>query len=174
MALLTAVAVITTTGAFFVLLDSNPAASSSRFISHPKVHTSGTTHFVFSHIQLTFDSVPITVPTGIAPSTAPVLTTPTEANTVAAPVVSAAPVLNDATSVDTADWACIRSRESGDRYNDPAAPSGAYGILDSTWHTFGFSGWPYQAAPAVQDALALRLYNLHGWQPWSSRFACGL
>jgi len=103
-----------------------------------------------------------------APAPAPAPAPP--AVPVAAPV--AAP--SDATSVNTADWACIRMRESGDRYNDPSAPSGAYGILASTWHSFGFSGWPYQAAPAVQDALALKLYSLYGFHPWSSRFACGL
>ena len=80
----------------------------------------------------------------------------------------------DANSVYTADWMCIRIHESGNRYNDPAEPSGAYGILLSTWRSFGFSGWPYQAAPAVQDALALRLYAEYGFHPWSSRFACGL
>ena len=80
----------------------------------------------------------------------------------------------DASSVDTADWNCIRIHESGNRYNDPSAPSGAYGILISTWRSFGYAGWPYEAAPAVQDALALRLYSMYGFHPWSSRFACGL
>jgi muramidase (phage lysozyme) len=88
----------------------------------------------------------------------------------AAPVVA----VTDATSVSTADWACIRVHESGDRYNDPSEPSGAYGILISTWRSFGYSGWPYQASPSVQDALALRLYSLDGFRPWSSRYACGI
>ena len=85
----------------------------------------------------------------------------------------AAPV-TDATSTATPDWQCIRIHESGDRYNDPSAPSGAYGIVPVTWASYGYSGWPYEAPPAVQDALALRLYNEYGWQPWSSRYACGL
>ena len=80
----------------------------------------------------------------------------------------------DSNSVDTADWQCIRVHESGDNYNNPNMPSGAYGILISTWQSFGYSGWPYQAAPAVQDALALRLHGEDGFGPWSSRFACGL
>ncbi len=83
-------------------------------------------------------------------------------------------VLNDSNSTNTADWQCIRVHESGNRYNDPSAPSGAYGIELSTWRAYGFNGWPYQAAPALQDALALRLYNEYGWAPWSSRYACGL
>jgi hypothetical protein len=84
------------------------------------------------------------------------------------------PPPTDATSTDTADWQCIRVEESGDRYNTPTAPSGAYGILDVTWLSNGYSGWPYQAPAATQDALALKLYNEFGWVPWSSRFACGL
>ncbi|HEX4082436.1 MAG TPA: transglycosylase family protein, partial [Acidimicrobiales bacterium] len=84
------------------------------------------------------------------------------------------PPPTDATSTTTADWQCIRVHESGDEYNDAARPSGAYGILVSTWRSFGYSGWPYEAAPAVQDALALRLYAEYGWHPWSTRYACGL
>ncbi len=64
--------------------------------------------------------------------------------------------------------------ESSDRYNDPSAPSGAYGIIQSTWQSYGYSGWPYEASAATQDALALRLYNQYGWQPWSSAPSCGL
>ena len=86
----------------------------------------------------------------------------------------APPPPTDATSTDTADWQCIRIEESGDTYNSPTKPSGAYGILDSTWLSNGFYGWPYQAAPVLQDDLALKLYNEFGWAPWSSRYACGL
>ena len=84
------------------------------------------------------------------------------------------PPPTDATSTATTDWQCIRIHESGDAYNDPSRPSGAYGILEETWRSFGYSGWPYEAAPAVQDALALRLYAEYGWQPWSTRYVCGL
>jgi len=80
----------------------------------------------------------------------------------------------DATSTNTADWQCIRIAESGNVYNDATRPSGAYGILEVTWSSNGYSGWPYQAPPAVQDALALKLYNEFGWTPWSSRYSCGL
>jgi hypothetical protein len=84
------------------------------------------------------------------------------------------PPPTDATSTATTDWQCIRVRESGDRYNDAAEPSGAYGILEVTWLSNGYSGWPYEASPATQDGLALKLYNEFGWVPWSSRYACGL
>jgi hypothetical protein len=46
--------------------------------------------------------------------------------------------------------------------------------LISTWRSFGLSGWPYQAAASQQDQVALELYARYGFQPWSSRFACGL
>ena len=84
------------------------------------------------------------------------------------------PPVTDATSTATADWQCIRIHESGDVYNDPGRPSGAYGILASTWHSYGFSGWPYQAPAAAQDSLALTLYHQYGWAPWSTRHVCGL
>jgi hypothetical protein len=84
------------------------------------------------------------------------------------------PPPSDANSTATSDWQCIRIRESGDSYNTPSKPSGAYGILLMTWRSNGYSGWPYQAPAATQDALALKLYQEFGWVPWSSRFACGL
>jgi hypothetical protein len=84
------------------------------------------------------------------------------------------PPPTDTSSTNTADWQCIRIHESGDVYNDPTRPSGAYGILESTWQSFGYSGWPYEAAPGVQDALALELYHEYGWNPWSTSAVCGL
>jgi hypothetical protein len=115
----------------------------------------------------------VTKPAVVTPATvAPTTVTPAPAAPVAAPAV-AVPV-TDATSVATADWSCIRTRESGDRYNSAAAPSGAYGILISTWRSFGLSGWPYQAAASEQDHIALVLYARYGFAPWSSRYACGL
>jgi hypothetical protein len=83
-------------------------------------------------------------------------------------------VITDATSTTTADWACIRLHESGDRFNSPTAPGGAYGFLEETWLSLGYSGWPYEASPWVQSQAALFLYNELGWQPWSTRFVCGL
>jgi len=110
---------------------------------------------------------PTPTPSPVTPPPAPVTPPP-------APVTPPPAPVTNATSTNTPDWQCIRIHESSDRYNSPAAPSGAYGIVPVTWHSFGYSGWPYQAPPAVQDALALRLYNMYGWQPWSTRFACGL
>lgn len=101
----------------------------------------------------------------------PVAFPATDVATVAPP---SPPPVTDATSTDTPDWQCIRVQESGDVYNDPARPSGAYGILDSTWLALGYGGWPYQASATAQNQAALTLYHEYGWQPWSSRYACGL
>jgi len=84
------------------------------------------------------------------------------------------PPPTDATSTTTPTWACIRYYESTDRYNTPTAPDGAYQIIESTWQGMGFSGQAYEYPPAVQDAAALELYNARGWEPWSTRFDCGL
>jgi hypothetical protein len=153
--------------ASMTLLGSTPALSAG-----PKSHHGVRTQHgsVLAGSQLASFASPSAVTVATQPTpVAPVAPTP-------APVVAPtpAPVVTDADSVDTADWMCIRIHESGDRYNDPSEPSGAYGILLSTWQSFGYSGWPYQAAPSVQDHLALVLYSMYGFHPWSSRFACGL
>jgi hypothetical protein len=177
-ALTAAIAVITglTTGLFTPTTRQSASAHGAKH--RPALATN------LSNTALAGFAIPTTVPvvTTKAAATTPVQTPATPVQP-ATPVTPAAPVtppappvvpVSDATSVSTADWACIRVHESGDRYNDPSEPSGAYGILISTWRSFGYSGWPYQASPGVQDALALRLYSLDGFHPWSSRYACGI
>jgi hypothetical protein len=193
-ALGTAIAVTCMTSAILMALGRTPDASASNAASVPAAssHTSPS-----SNSNLASLDVPVVVrtPLGLvivvggshfsmkaAPAAAPITpaaapVTPAAATGAATPPVTAAPAVvatYDSNSVATADWQCIRVHESGDNYNNPDMPSGAYGILMSTWQSFGNSGWPYQAAPAVQDALALRLYAEDGFDPWSSRFACGL
>lgn len=122
-------------------------------------------------------------PIVVAPSPAPAPVAPSpvveSASTPApqpppAPVVVASSGGSDSTSTNTADWDCIRIHESGNRYNDPNAPSGAYGILESTAAAEGLP-WPVSnASPAAQDAAALDLYAKYGWQPWSTAPMCGL
>ena len=82
--------------------------------------------------------------------------------------------VTDATSVDTADWTCIRVHESGDQYNSPAAPSGAYGILISTWRRSGTRAGRMKPPPACRTVWRWSCTRAIGWKPWSSRFACGL
>ena len=172
-ALTTAIAVIAgmTTGIFTLSISHQPA--SAQAATHHTTHTG--VKATLSHSALSA----FAVPKSVAPATASPAATPA-ATPAVTPVVAPAPPppppppVTDATSVDTADWACIRTHESGDQYNSPAAPSGAYGILISTWRSFGYSGWPYQAPASLQDRVALELYARYGWVPWSSRFACGL
>ncbi len=80
---------------------------------------------------------------------------------------------SDATSTNTADWACIRAHESGDNYSEGGG--GAYQFELGTWEGLtGLSTPAEDSPPAVQDAAALRLFSERGWQPWSTRYVCGL
>jgi hypothetical protein len=168
------------------MLSGSPHAALARHATYRPVHTTDQTLHTtehttdLSHTALVAFALPVTTAGTVkfparpnrhlaAPPVPPVVTPPPPPPPPPPPV----PV-TDANSVNTPDWMCIRIHESGDRYNSPAAPSGAYGILLSTWQEFGYSGWPYQAPASVQDALALRLHQLYGFEPWSSRFACGL
>jgi hypothetical protein len=178
-ALTTAIAVITgmTSGIFALSIGRQPvsAQAASQHSAHAAVTLPDTALAGFR--------LPLKVPTTTttAANTATQIPTPTSTTTTTTttttpppPPPPPPPPVTDADNVATADWMCIRVHESGDQYNDPAAPSGAYGILISTWRSFGYSGWPYQAPASVQDQLALKLYALYGFKPWSSRFACGL
>jgi Transglycosylase-like domain len=181
-ALTTAIAVIAgmTTGIFTLSISHQPASAQAAAAAHRPTPTGGRATLArtaLAHTALSAFAIPKAVAstTSTTPTTSPpattVATTPT---TTPPPPPPPPPPVTDATSVDTADWMCIRVHESGDQYNSAAAPSGAYGILISTWREFGYSGWPYEAPASVQDEVALKLYARFGWAPWSSRFACGL
>ena len=76
--------------------------------------------------------------------------------------------VSDATSTNTADWACIRQHESGGNYS--VGNGGAYQFELGTWTSL--TGLPSPAQdypPAVQDAAALKLYSQRGWEPWTTR-----
>jgi resuscitation-promoting factor RpfA len=68
------------------------------------------------------------------------------------------------------DFAKLRQCESGGNYsiNTGNGYSGAYQFDRRTWQGLGYSGLAYQAAPAVQDEAAAKLYNSRGWSPWPS------
>jgi len=90
-----------------------------------------------------------------------------------APAPAPAAGSSDATSTDTGDWACIREHESGDNYSD--GNGGAYQFELGTWNAL--TGLPSPAEdypPAVQDAAALKLFSQRGWEPWTTRYVCGL
>ena len=80
---------------------------------------------------------------------------------------------SDTTSTDTPDWACIRQHESGGNYTEGGG--GAYQFELGTWEGLTGLTTPAQASPpAAQDAAALRLFAERGWEPWSTRYVCGL
>ena len=90
-----------------------------------------------------------------------------------APAAAPAGGASDATSTNTADWACIRQHESNDNY--AVGNGGAYQFEFGTWTAL--TGLPSPAEdypPAVQDAAALKLFSQRGWEPWSTRYVCGL
>jgi hypothetical protein len=66
------------------------------------------------------------------------------------------------------DWARLRMCESTNRYsiNTGNGYYGAYQFNLSTWQGLGYTGFPHEATPAVQDEAAQRLYDQRGWQPW--------
>jgi resuscitation-promoting factor RpfA len=65
-------------------------------------------------------------------------------------------------------WAKLRACESSGNYavNTGNGFYGAYQFSLQTWHGMGLPGLPSDAAPAVQDQAAQRLYDARGWQPW--------
>jgi hypothetical protein len=73
-------------------------------------------------------------------------------------------------------WACIRFHESGGNYatNTGNGYYGAYQFSESTWLGVGGTGYPNQAPPAVQDAMAQRLQQRSGWGQWSTYSMCGV
>jgi hypothetical protein len=80
---------------------------------------------------------------------------------------------SDATTTDTADWACIRQHESGANYGEGGG--GAYQFELGTWEGLtGLSTPAQDSPPSVQDAAALRLFAERGWEPWTTRYVCGL
>jgi hypothetical protein len=80
--------------------------------------------------------------------------------------------VSDGTSTDTPDWACIRDHESGDNYSEPGG--GAYQFESVTWADYDGYAEANEAPPAVQDQKALLTYRERGWEPWSTRYVCGL
>jgi resuscitation-promoting factor RpfA len=68
------------------------------------------------------------------------------------------------------DFGKLRQCESGGNYATNTGNSyyGAYQFDQRTWQGLGYSGLPHQAAPAVQDEAAYKLYNSRGWSPWPS------
>jgi resuscitation-promoting factor RpfA len=95
--------------------------------------------------------------------------------TVAATGVAAALVAGEtmtlagtAGAVTPDTWAKLRMCESSGNYavNTGNGYYGAYQFNLPTWRGLGYQGLPSEAAPAVQDQAAQRLYAARGWEPW--------
>jgi peptidoglycan hydrolase-like protein with peptidoglycan-binding domain len=73
-------------------------------------------------------------------------------------------------------WHRLRMCESSNNYkiNTGNGYYGAYQFDLSTWRSVGGSGYPNQASAAEQDARALILYRMRGWQPWTCASILGL
>lgn len=74
------------------------------------------------------------------------------------------------------DWYRLRVCESGNNYaiNTGNGYYGAYQFDVGTWRSIGGSGYPNEASPATQDALALLLWQRRGWAPWACASILGL
>lgn len=80
---------------------------------------------------------------------------------------------SDATTTNTPDWACIRQHESNSNY--AVGGGGAYQFELGTWEGLtGLSTPAQDSPPSVQDAAALKLFAERGWEPWTTRYVCGL
>lgn len=73
-------------------------------------------------------------------------------------------------------WLALRKCESSNNYsiNTGNGYYGAYQFDLATWRSVGGAGYPHQASAAEQDARALMLYRMRGWQPWECARILGL
>jgi hypothetical protein len=74
------------------------------------------------------------------------------------------------------DWYRLRTCESGNNYkiNTGNNHYGAYQFDLPTWRSVGGTGYPNLASAGEQDARALILYRMRGWQPWECAGIVGL
>ncbi|MEP6852177.1 MAG: transglycosylase family protein [bacterium] len=74
------------------------------------------------------------------------------------------------------DWYRLRQCESGNNYaiNTGNGYYGAYQFDLATWRSVGGTGYPNRASSGEQDARALILYRMRGWQPWTCAGIVGL
>ena len=73
-------------------------------------------------------------------------------------------------------WYRLRMCESSNNYgiNTGNGYYGAYQFDLATWRSVGGQGYPNRATAAEQDARALMLYRMRGWQPWTCASILGL
>lgn len=148
---------------------STTASTSTSTTSTSTTTTSSTTTTTAAPTTTTTTSPPVTAPpTTVRRPTPTTTAAPRPAPTTTAPPSSGGGV--------NAFLVCVRQRESGGNYhavNPSSGAGGAYQFMPSTWRAMGGSGLPQNASPAVQDAMAMKLYATAGRSPWAGgQYAC--
>lgn len=117
-----------------------------------------------------------TAPPPTVPSTPTTTTASVSPSTTQSPVPTAHNVQSgdDSTNAFTSNWyRCVINPESGGNFSDT---SGGYGILVSTWQSYGMSGVPGDYSAEVQAGVALRLFAANGGfgsNCWNNSAGCG-
>ena len=84
-------------------------------------------------------------------------------------------VLKNATKGALAICSIKRFTEEVDGGDYSDGGGGAYQFALGTWEGLtGLSTPAQDSPPAVQDAAALTLFSQRGWEPWTTRYVCGL
>jgi Transglycosylase-like domain len=99
---------------------------------------------------------------------APAPTETTEGPTEVANAEAQKPEAGKPTQSQESILAALRKCESGGNYkaNTGNGYYGAYQFALGTWKKLGYSGYPHEAAPAVQDEAVLKLAAKAGWGQW--------
>lgn len=118
----------------------------------------------------------LTPPSALSsPAAATVPTSPSDSPRSVATQRPAAVTPPAAAGPSAQQWAILRHCESGDDYANKQNPRyrGAYQIGFQEWAEYGGTGYdPADASPAEQDAVALRLWQARGWEPWAASSGC--
>lgn len=127
---------------------------------------------IVNSADLSTSTVPSTVPpTSVKVARKKTTTAKSTVTTTSAAPAGAAPRV-DGTSSNNAIppeiWSALRECESHNRYalNTGNGYYGAYQFKLGTWLNLGFSGYPHEATPAVQDEAARVLQAKSGWGQW--------
>lgn len=77
-------------------------------------------------------------------------------------------------------WFCIVDRETGGTWNPLLEPYDVNGYrsrglfqINDQWHAWRWNGKDWRD-PAVQARVAIDIWREFGFQPWSTRWLCGL
>ena len=146
---------------------------SALLVSYPALPTTTTTTMTtMTTTTTTTTTLPPAPPVTYPPTTLPYVPPTTTLPPAVQP--SSSSTGSDGSNAFTASWyRCVINPESGGNFNDT---SGGYGILVSTWGSYGMSGVPGQYSPGVQASVALRIFAANGgFGPgaWNNSAGCG-